>query len=378
MTTINVGLNVHLLAAHAGYRSAGIHGYIANTLAYLPRAAGDGWQFTALVGAGNPAAFDGVTVRRARMDTQSPARRILWEQVIQPFQLGGYDLYHALAFVAPALPVRVPFVVTIYDLSFIHYPQVLSTARRAYLRAFTAHTVRRAARVIAISESTARDVVAQFGIDPARVDVAPPGTDFDQFKPLPPEQVAAFRREKRLPDDFWLFVGTLEPRKNLPTLLAAYAQLPPDSRPALVLAGGKGWDYDAIFAAIAAHGLERDVLTPGFVPAAELPLWYNSASLFVYPSLFEGFGIPPLEAMACGVPVIVSDVSSLPEVVAGSDGLRVPPGDMDAWVSALTTALDDGAWRERARRSGMQAARRYTWVNTAHQTVTSYRRAIGA
>lgn len=368
----HVGINAHLLAARAGYRTAGIHGYIYNTLTHLPRT---GWEFTVMVGRHNSFAAEGLNVRRAGLDTESPPRRILWEQAVQPFQLSAYDLYHAMAFVAPALPIKPPFVVTVYDLSFVHYPQVLSTARRAYLRTFTAQTVRRAARVIAISESTAQDVRDVFGA--ANVDVAPPGTDFERFKPLPPAQVAAFRREKNLPEAFWLFVGTLEPRKNLPTLLAAYAQLPQDTRPPLVLAGGKGWDYAPIFDTIARHRLEDDVLTPGFLPVAELPLWYNSAALFVYPSLFEGFGIPPLEAMACGTPVIVSDVSSLPEVVAGSANLRVPPGDVAAWVDALTRALDDADWRERAAASGIKAARRYTWTNTAQQTITSYQRALG-
>lgn len=373
----HIALNAHLLAAGGGYRAAGIHGYIYHTLAHLPAATPTGWHLTAFLGAQHNGVPPGIHPRRAHLNTTAPPRRILWEQVLQPAQLRGYDLYHALAFVAPALPVVPPFVVTIYDLSFVHYPQVLSRARRTYLRAFTAHTARRAARVIAISHSTARDVIDVFGIDAGKVDVAPPGTDFERFRPLPPEQVAAFRAARNLPDDFWLFLGTLEPRKNLPTLLRAYARLPRESRPALVLAGGKGWDYADVFETIAQQGLERDVQAPGFIPMADLPLWYNSASVFLYPSLYEGFGIPPLEAMACGTPVIVSDVSSLPEVVAGTDALRVPPHDGDAWHAALLTALDDGDWRERAGASGMEGAARYTWANTAQQTVHSYQHALG-
>ncbi|MEM6282250.1 MAG: glycosyltransferase family 1 protein [Chloroflexota bacterium] len=373
----HIGLNAHLLSSQAGYRSAGIHGYIYNSLLHLPRVTDASWQFTAMVGGANPVQIDGITTRRAPFDTEPPPRRILWEQVVQPFQLGAYDLYHAMAFVAPFAPIKPPFVVTVYDLSFIHYPQVLSAPRRAYLRTFTANTVRRATRVIGISESTASDVVETFGVDPAKVDVAPPGTDFERFRPLPPAQVNAFRREKNLPEDFWLFLGTLEPRKNLSTLIHAYAQLPKDTRPALVLAGGKGWDYDDIFAAIAQRHLEAEVLLPGFIPVSDLPLWYNSASLFVYPSLYEGFGIPPLEAMACGTPVVVSDASSLPEVVGGSGGLTVPPQDVEAWVNALITALDDSAWHARASSSGTIAAQRYTWANTARQTLRSYQRAIG-
>lgn len=374
---MKITLNAHLLSSRKGYRTAGIHGYIYNTLANLAAAAPSDWRFEALVSADSPHAFDGITVRRAPFATESPPRRVLWEQIVQPFSLGSPDLYHALAFVAPVVPRSAPTVVTIYDLSFVHYPHVLSPARRAYLRAFTAHTCRRASRVIGISHSTARDVIETFGIAPDKVDVAHAGTDFDLYRPLPPAQIAAFRAANNLPPDFWLFLGTLEPRKNLPTLLRAYARLPQDTRPLLVLGGGKGWDYAPIFDAIRDLDLESDVRTPGFIPADDLTLWYNAASMFVYPSVYEGFGIPPLEAMACGTPVIVSDVSSLPEVVEGSDGLRVPPHDVDAWEAALRQALDDSAWRERAAQTGRQAAQRFTWMNTAQQTVSSYRQALG-
>jgi glycosyltransferase involved in cell wall biosynthesis len=288
--------------------------------------------------------------------------------------LGEFDLYHALAFVSP-LVLRLPSVVTVYDLSFIHYPQVLSPSRRLYLRLFTALSCRRARRVIAISHSTALDLDVSLGISRDKIDVAAPGYDTSRFKPLPPEQVAAFRRQKGLPPRFWLFLGTLEPRKNLPTLLKAYAALPRGERLPLILGGGKGWQYDDIFAAIEQHDLSGDVSLPGFIPAEELPLWYNSAEVFIYPSVFEGFGLPVLEAMACGMPVIVSDVSSLPEV-AGTAGMCLPPHDIDAWTDALHRALVDSDWREAARQQGFREAARYSWDNTARETLASYRRAL--
>ncbi|MFZ4814158.1 MAG: glycosyltransferase family 4 protein [Phototrophicaceae bacterium] len=369
---MHIGLNAHLLSPRAGYRAAGIHGYMFNTLVRLPAAAPADWRFTVMVGASNPLELPPMQVRRAGMNTESPLRRVIWEQMIQPFVVRDFDLLHALAFVAPVLPVP-PYVVTIYDLSFIHYPSVLSASRRAYLRAFTAHTCRHATRVIAISQSTARDVIATFDIDPARVDVAPGGTDFSVFRPLPAEQVSAFRLAQGLPDVFWLFIGTLEPRKNLPTLLRAYATLPPTERPPLVIGGGKGWDYAEIFQTVAAYNLTNDVRFVGFIPTEDLALWYNSASTFVYPSVYEGFGLPVLEAMACGTPVIAADTSSLPEVVGGSVGMLVAPHDVEAWAAALIRARDDAAWRQQARNSGLIAAQRYTWENTAQQTVNSYK-----
>lgn len=372
---MHIGINAHLLSADKGYRAAGIHGYLYHTLAHLHRAAPGDWQFTAMVGIKNRADFDGVQMQRAPFDTERPVRRILWEQLVQPAALPRFDLYHAGAFVAPVWPLKPPFVVTVYDLSFVHYPQVLSTARRAYLSALTTHTCRRARRVIAISESTARDVIETFNIPPDRVDVAVPGTDFERFRPLPEADVAAFRREKNLPERFWLFLGTLEPRKNLPTLLEAYARL--EDPPLLVLGGGKGWDYLPIFETIERLNLQKTVRTPGFIPSAELPLWYNSADIFLYPSVFEGFGLPVLEAMACGTAVILSDTSSLPEVAGRSHNLRVPPHDLDAWEDALRTAYDNFDWRMRAAQSGLEEARQFTWDQTAAKTIESYRRAFG-
>jgi glycosyltransferase involved in cell wall biosynthesis len=370
----HIGLNAHLLSGQAGYRSAGIHGYIYNTLAHLPTAAPDNWQFTAMVGANNRLEFDGIAMRRSRWNTESPLRRILWEQFGQPRQLGQFDLYHALAFVAP-IWLRSPMVVTIYDLSFIHYPQVLSASRRLYLRAFTRITCQRARRIIAISHSTAHDVIETMKINSDKVDVAAPGYNQDIFRPLPPNEIAEFRRRKNLPERFWLFIGTLEPRKNLPTLLEAYANLPERERPPLLLGGGKGWLYDDIFATIERRELGESVRFLGFVPAEELALWYNSAEIFVLPSVFEGFGLTALEAMACGTPIIVSDASSLPEV-AGSAGMCVAPHDVDAWTHALHIALTDANWREQASQRGLEEVKRYTWQSTAGATIRSYQCAL--
>ncbi|HUN05780.1 MAG TPA: glycosyltransferase family 1 protein [Aggregatilineales bacterium] len=370
----HIGINAHLLSGKAGYRSAGIHGYIAGTLTHLQAAAPD-WRFTVMVGRENGLTFDGLTMRRAGLDTESPLRRILWEQIAQPTQLGDFDLLHSMAFVSPLILTK-PSLVTVYDLSFIHYPQVLSTARRVYLRLFTALSCQRARRVIAISHSTARDLSQSLGIPAEKIDVAAPGYDASLYRPLPPDEVAAFKREKGLPDRFWLFLGTLEPRKNLVTLIEAYAALAPADRLPLILAGGKGWDYQPIFDAVARHGLQSIVQFPGYLPFAELPFWYNGADCFLYPSVFEGFGLPALEAMACGTPVIVSEASSLPEVV-GSAGMSLPPMDVTAWTAALKRAAHDPHWRQSAREQGLWEAARYSYVETARQHVASYRRALG-
>ncbi len=374
MRCMHVGLNAHLLSGQTGYRTAGIHGYIDHLLRHLPGALPENWHLTALVGKDNPRRYDRITMRQASLDTESPLQRIVWEQLVQPWQLRDFDLYHALAFVAP-LALTVPAVVTVYDLSFLYYPERLPAARRLYLRLFTGVTCRRARRVIAISESTARDVARTYGIPASKIDVAPCGHDPALFRPLPAEAVRAFRQSRGLPERFWLFIGTLEPRKNLPTLLEAYAGLPASDRLPLMVGGGKGWDYEPIFAAVERLGLGDLVHFIGFIPSEELPLWYNSAEAFVFPSVYEGFGLPVLEAMACGTPVVVSDASSLPEVV-GEAGMCIPPHDVGAWREALGRAARDADWRASARIRGMARAAMFTWQHTAAETVACYRRAL--
>lgn len=374
----HIGLNAHLLAAGAGYRRAGIHGYIYRLLEYLPVLAPD-WAFTVFTGEGEPPGSPDAAqlrVRRARMRTSSPIRRIVWEQFAQPWQLGGLDLVHEMAFVAPMVMPR-PFVVTVYDLTFIRYPERLPRARRLYLGLMTSLSCRRARRVLAISQSTADDLVNLLAVPRDKIDLAIPGVD-SRFRPLPPAEIAAWRASKGLPERFLLFLGTLEPRKNLPVLLRAYAALPAADRRAvhLILAGGKGWMTDEIEQTIAAYGLQDTVHLPGFVDDAELVYWYNAADVLVYPSVFEGWGLPASEAMACGKPAIVSDVSSLPEAV-GDTGLRLPPHDVPAWTEALARAIHDPAWRAEQGERARQRAACFTWTETARQTLESYKRALG-
>jgi glycosyltransferase involved in cell wall biosynthesis len=371
-----IGLNAHLLAAQASYRRAGIHGYIYRLLEHLPAAA-PSWRYTVLVGEGVPPPDPALVIRRSRWRTAHPLRRIIWEQCIQPWQLGGLDLVHEMAFVAPLVMPR-PFVVTVYDLTFIRYPERLTRLRRLYLRTMTGISCRRARRVLAISQSTADDVVRFLGVPRDRIDLALPGVD-TRFRPLPRAEVEAWRQRRGLPDRFLLFVGTLEPRKNLPVLIRAFAALPSADRAGvhLVLAGGGGWMMDDIEQAIEASGLAGSIHRPGFVPDDELVWWYNAAEAVVYPSVFEGWGMPVTEAMACGRPALVSDVSSLPEAV-GETGLRLPPNDEAAWTAALARCIFDAGWRQEHGERARAYVARFTWAETAAQTVASYQKALGA
>jgi len=186
--------------------------------------------------------------------------------------------------------------------------------------------------------------------------------------------LAGFRLRHSLPDKFVLFIGTLEPRKNLVMLLQAYAQFKRQANTGhkLVLAGGKGWLYEPIFAAVEELGLQTEVLFPGFVAEEELPLWYNTADVFVYPSLYEGFGLPPLEAMACGKPVAVADASSMPEVV-GDAALCVDPHQPEAWTAALARMCRDASLRADLSARALERARQFSWTRMVQETVQVYR-----
>lgn len=372
----NVAINAHLLSQNAGYRRAGIHQYIHNVLCHLP-AIDDSFSYTLLLNHHLEMNLPRVQERIGMFNTDKPIKRILWEQFIQPFALRRVkpSLYHAMAFVIPrAIPC--PSVVTVYDLSFMRFPEVLTTFRRNYLQRFTRSSCQRATRIIAISESTAQDMVEYWGISRDKIDVTLLGVS-PEFQPLPENDIETFREKKGLPKRFLFFVGTLEPRKNLPMLIRAYGNLLQDVREEvhLVLGGGKGWLYDEIFETIERLNLNDTVHTPGYIPAEELALWYNAADALVYPTIYEGFGFPVIEAMACGKPVLVSNSSSLPEVV-GDVGTLLPPDDESAWTQALSKLILDDEGRL-GQKSNLEAwASQFTWQRTARQTIESYQKAL--
>jgi glycosyltransferase involved in cell wall biosynthesis len=370
---IHVGLDAHLLSLAESYRSAGISWYIQNLLRELPEA-DPGIRLTAFLGEKRYRGVPGLELRMSRLPTHRPPVRIFWEQAIQPWaaRRARVDLLHGLALVGPVF-TPCPSVVTVHDLSFVHYPHNFPGAKRLYLQSLTRLSVRRARRVIAISENTRRDVVQQYGVPASKVDRIYYGLD-PAFRLLPPGEVAQFMARQGLPERFILFVGTLEPRKNVARLIEAYARLP-QGRPPLLLVGGKGWLYDEILARAEALRLGGQVHFVGYVPGPELPWWYNAAEMFVYPSVYEGFGLPPLEAMACGTPVITSTASSLPEVV-GRAGLTIDPGDTAALADAMERVGSSPELRAEMRAAGLAQAQSFSWRETARLTAECYRRAL--
>lgn len=370
-----VAINAHLLTAEASYRSAGISVYVKNLLQHLAAATRD-LRYALLLGDKHVTteAFE-MQALYARVSTRRPSLRVLWEQSALPVHLRrlGADLLHAPAFVGPLFS-PCPQVITVHDLSFLRYPEFFKAGNRLYLRTMTGLTCRRAAAVIAVSNFTAGEAVQLLGVPRERIRTIYHGLD-PRFHPLPPDDVARFRREMKLPERFILHMGTLEPRKNVAALVRAFARLrDPDLH--LVLAGGKGWLYEEIFAEVERLALGRRIHFPGYVPAETQTLWYNAAHAFAYISNYEGFGFPVLEAQACGTPTLTAATSSLPEA-AGDAALMVPPGDDAAIADGLHRLLSDAALRDDLRQRGLVHAAKFSWAETARQTVNLYRHLLG-
>ena len=268
-------------------------------------------------------------------------------------------------------PWSLPVIVSVHDLSFYRYPSL--PAHEPSLPAALLPVEHLGARLV--PPPRAPGATLDIPGAPRAGRPGPLGVD-GTLQPVTIGALAAFagRGACRAPS----CLGTLEPRKNLPTLLAAYAHLAgrPGFRHTLVIAGGRGWYYDAIDAVVERLGLGGRVLFPGYVPDGDLPLWYSAADLFVYPSLYEGYGLPPLEALACGTPVVTSDASSLPEVV-GDAGLTVPAEDDLALAEAMARLLADDALRADLRARGLARARTQSWQRVARETARAYHRVLG-
>ncbi|MBI2953593.1 MAG: glycosyltransferase family 4 protein [Chloroflexi bacterium] len=377
---MHVGINAHLLSFAASYRGAGISRYIRSLISHL-RQSGNG-QYTVFLGDPNfPQEFSPNTsfhLNISRLPTVNPMVRILWEQLLLPVELASsdIDILHSMGYVQPVACLR-RSIVTVHDLSFVLFPEMFNRLNRLYLTMLTRLSVRRANRVIAVSENTKRDLTRLFGVASEKIDVVYHGVE-ERFCPATGAELAAFRLDRNLPERYILFIGTLEPRKNVHTLIKAFAKVRKAGLPhKLVIGGAKGWLWSEIFSMVSEMGLEREVIFPGYISLENEPLWYNGADLFVYPSLYEGFGFPLLEAMACGTPVVTSNSSSLPEVV-GEAGLLVDPSSGDDLAEAMLTVLTDRALSDDMKKKGLERARSFSWAEAAGKTAQIYQSCLSA
>lgn len=302
-------------------------------------------------------------------------KHTLWEQVYLPFFLfaSGTSVFHSPAFICPIIKTC-PTIVTIHDMAYFLYPDKFVGTYRLYLKFWIPLSARISDKIITDSACSKRDIVRLLKIPESKVEVVYLGKN-ENFIPITDTSIIEnYKRVTALPDNFLLYVGTLEPRKNITGLLKAYRIFKnkwPDLDYNLVIAGEKGWMYEEIFKLAEDLGLKDNIKFLGYISDNDLPLLYNCARLFVYPSLYEGFGLPPLEAMACGIPVITSNSSSLPEIVSGV-GIMVDPHDAEALAQAMSKVLTDKKQYQTMVENGLKKAKEFSWKNTAHKTIAIY------
>jgi glycosyltransferase involved in cell wall biosynthesis len=283
------------------------------------------------------------------------------------------DVLHVQFTAPPFCPC--PVVVSIHDLSFEHLPQTFNRRSRTQLKLTVRHSARRAARILSLSEHTRRDIIETYNIAPQRVTAIPLAAP-DHFGPIMDNrELQRVRHNYGIDGDYILSVGSIQPRKNLTRLVRAYASLRESGSaaklPKLVLVGKCAWLYDETLRALDETNIKDAVVLTGYVPETDLPALYSGALCFVYPSYFEGFGLPPLEAMKCGAAVIVGNRTSLPEVV-GDAALAVDPFDVDAIAGAIKKVVNDSALRKDLSVKGQERAREFNWRETARKTLAVY------
>lgn len=324
-------------------------------------------------------AIDGVKAQVAESPIPSGHElpRLLWEQAVVPFEARrlGLDVYHSPNHVLP-LALGCKSVVTVHDLAFLDR-RLFNTRRYLYLNLLTRPSIRKANLIICISEFTKRELEASFPATRGKTRLVYQGLDERFASPPTAPAVADFKRQRGL-DRYVIFVGAIEPRKNLARLIRAFGKtvgetgLPHE----LVLCGPPGWRNRAIKDAWTSSPVQKRIRFVSYVPDEDVPLWYAGAEALAFPSLAEGFGLPVLEAMACGTPVVTSDYSALPEV-AGDAAVTVSPRSVRSIAEGLTRVLTDRSLAQDLSRRGLERSRAFNWETAAAETVAVYREAAG-
>ncbi len=370
---MRIGINAQLYSSSASYRNAGISRYIRDLVNAIATYRDNHEIHIFLKGSESKEFPNDLYIHQGCESTNNPLLRVCWEQTILPLLIKklGLDIIHSPAYVLPTVcPCK--SVVTVHDLSFIRFAQYFPLFQRYYLSYFTRMSVRKADAVIAVSEHSKQEVMKLLHVPENKVFVTHEGVN-PIFMPVSAADKARVCERYGIRENTVLFVGTLEPRKNILTLITAFdiVRKAFNQRCSLILVGGKGWFYKEFFEFIRQLGIDDSVRFLGYVPIKDLPAVYGAATVFVYPSLYEGFGLPPLEAMACGTPVITSNTSSLPEVV-GDAGIMVDPHDVEALANAMLQVLGDSDLRREMSARGIERAKQFSWQETARRTLNVY------
>ncbi|WP_438434460.1 glycosyltransferase family 4 protein [Gorillibacterium sp. sgz500922] len=315
--------------------------------------------------------FTGTDWKLLEFKTRSPFIRL-------PFEFPGLirreklDLLH-VQYTAPYF-ADCPIVSTIHDISFEHYPEFFTKKEASLLKVGIRKTAKEAAKIITVSEYSKQDMIDTYGVPAEKIVVTYNSID-EAFRAVPdPARLAAIRGKYGIEGDYVLAVGNLQPRKNIPRLLEAYKRIRlenPDIRAKLVVVGRKAWMFDGIFQTLTDFPYLKDVILTDYVPQEDLPLLYSAAEVFVYPSIFEGFGLPVLESMACGTPVVTSNTSCLPEI-AGGAAVLVNPLDEDEIAAGIVKLLRDPKARQDYMARGLARSQDFSWEATGRATSEVY------
>lgn len=304
----------------------------------------------------------------------------IWHRARLPLPVelftGHIDLYHATDFVLPPVRPGTRTLLTVHDLSFVRVPETAAPSLKHYLDEVVPRSIASADHVLADSESTRADIISLYGAPPEKISVLLSGVN-ECFQPASQQDIDAMRVRYGIEGRTYIFtIGTVQPRKNYARLIHALAILRGRGYDLhLVIAGGKGWLEDPIYAAIRTHHMGEYVHFIGFAAEADLPALYTGSLCLAFPSLYEGFGLPILEAMACGTPTITSNISSLPEV-AGDASLIIDPLDVEALADAIQRIVDDSALRQSLMQRGRLRAAEFTWQRSAQQLLDLYRQIL--
>lgn len=357
---------------------SGVHFSILETIRALIKTNDSVHEIKVLTGFGVPVTApqsSGVELMEFEAIRTNRVLRILWELIWIPRRLkkmGKGVIFHGPAYVLPR-KLSCPSVLTVHDVISIEYPQFCQWQTNLYFKWLLARSIQHAGALVTPSHKVKEDLIRLFHTDPAKITVVPNGVH-KRFKPIREEDTLEKVRSKyQLFGKFILFVGVLEPKKNISALLQAYADLSPELQGShrLVIVGKKGWKTSSIYKCVDQLNLQEKVVFPGFVDAEDLPAIYSLAEVFVFPSLYEGFGMPVLEAMACGTPVLLSNRGALPEISGGA-GMMVDPDQRQEMSQALTQLLEQESIRESLIRKGLARAQHYSWESAAEQLCKVY------
>lgn len=317
-------------------------------------------------------------IQKIRISFPSPYTRIFWDHLQVPLYLKRYgvDLYHNTKNVLP-LFTRTKSVVTIHDMAPFLFPQSFTAMQRAYLKFHFRHAAKKAKKVITVSERSRMDIINILGVNETKVVSITNGVSDGFCKINDTERLEAFRVKYRLSKNIILCVSTLQPRKNIDVAIRAFSQLKRQKKipHQLVIVGRMGWLWKDTMRLVSELNLQGEVLFIGAVEDKELPLFYNLAEVFLNPSSYEGFGLTCLEAMACGTPVIATNVSSFPEVV-GDAGILVSPRSVEELAQAVFDVLYNNSLRDELIKKGLERVKKFSWAQTAEKTLDVYKEVL--